>query len=74
MSADNLEDFYDNFKKAQWYGETGFSHLVDAFWVWLVNENHVYMVRDGLEIGKTKIEPHSSRFTIIDSIANWKWK
>lgn len=74
LSADNLEDFYDNFKKAQWDGETGFSHLGDAPWVWLVNENHVYMVRDGLEIGKTKIEPHSSRFTIIDSIANWKWQ
>lgn len=74
LSADNLDDFYDNFKKAQWDGETGFSHLGDAPWVWIVNENHVYMVRDGLEIGKTKIEPHSSRFTIIDSIANWKWQ
>lgn len=74
LSADNLDDFYDCFKKAQWDGETGFSHLGDAPWVWLVNENHVYMVRDGLEIGQTKIEPHSSRFTILDSIANWKWE
>lgn len=74
LSADNLDDFYDYFKKAQWDGETGFSHLGDAPWVWLVNENHVYMVRDGLEIGQTKIEPHSSRFTILDSIANWKWE
>lgn len=74
LSADNLDDFYEYFKKAQWDGETGFSHLGDAPWVWLVNENHVYMVRDGLEIGQTKIEPHSSRFTILDSIANWKWK
>jgi len=74
LSADNLDDFYDYFKKAQWDGQTGFSHLGDAPWVWLVNENHVYMVRDGLEIGQTKIEPHSSSFTILDSIANWKWE
>lgn len=74
LSADNLDDFYDYFKKAQWDGETGFSHLGDSPWLWLVNENHVYMVRDGLKIGKTKIEPHSSRFTIVDSIANWKWE
>ena len=74
LSADNLDDFYDYFKKAQWDGETGFSHLGDCPWVWLVNENHVYMVRDGLEIGQSKIEPHSSRFTILDSISNWKWE
>lgn len=74
LSADNLEDFYDNFKKAQWDGENGFSWKGDCPWVWLVNENHLYLVRDGLELGKTKIEPHSSRYTLIDSIANWKWE
>lgn len=74
LSADNLEDFYDNFKKAQWDGEGGFSWKGDCPWVWLVNENHLYLVRDGLELGKTKIEPHSSRYTLIDSIVNWKWE
>lgn len=74
LSADNLEEFYDNFKKAQWDGENGFSWKGDCPWVWLVNENHLYLVRDGLELGKTKIEPHSSRYTLIDSIANWKWE
>lgn len=74
LTAGSLDEMYDNFKKAQWDGEGGFSWMGDCTWVWLVNENHVYLVRDGLDIGEQKIEPHSSRWTIMDTVNNWKWE
>ncbi|MGO3018394.1 MAG: ABC transporter substrate-binding protein [Anaerococcus sp.] len=73
LSADNVEDLYENFKLAQWDGKTGLSAMGDCPWIWLVNENHLYLVRDGLEIGEQKIQPHGGGWPMLDTISNWKW-
>lgn len=73
LSADNIEGLYDNFKLAQWDGQTGLSAKGDCPWIWLLNENHLYLVRDGLDIGEQKIQPHGGGWPILDTIANWKW-
>ncbi len=61
-------------QKAQWDGNTGFAGQGDAPWVWLVNLQHVYFVRDGLNIGDQKIQPHGHGWPITDNIAEWKWE
>lgn len=72
MQSRNLDDCYSNLKKAQWDGECGLSSLGDAPWVWLVNENHLYLVKDGLDIGKQKVQPHGGGWPLLDTISNWK--
>ena len=60
-------------KKAQWDGKTGFSARGDAPWAWMVNINHLYLVREGLDIGKQKIQVHGHGWPVTDNIAQWKW-
>lgn len=61
-------------KLAQWDGETGLSAMGDAPWAWLVNIDHLYLVRDGLDIGKQQVHPHGHGFPITANIEEWKWK
>ncbi|MBP1865099.1 peptide/nickel transport system substrate-binding protein [Clostridium tetanomorphum] len=68
------EEANNYFKKAQWDGITGFSAQGDAPWTWLVNINHLYFVRDDLDIGEQRIQPHGTGWPITDNIAKWKWK
>lgn len=74
LSSDSIEGLYENFKLAQWDGETGLSWKGDCPWIWLVNENHLYLVRDNLEIGRQKIQPHGGGWPMLDTIVNWTWK
>ncbi len=55
-------------------GETGFSAKGDAAWAWLVNIQHLYFVRDNLEIGEQKTQPHGHGWPITDFIEKWHWK
>lgn len=73
LSAENIEDLYENFKLAQWDGKTGLSAKGDCPWIWLLNENHLYLVKDGLDIGEQKIQPHGGGWPMLDTIADWKW-
>ncbi len=61
-------------KKIQWDGKTGVSAKGDAPWVWLVNIHHIYYVKEGLDIGDQKVQPHGHGWPITDFITEWKWK
>ncbi|BBB89430.1 oligopeptide-binding protein AppA precursor [Methylomusa anaerophila] len=61
-------------KKAQWDGQTGLSARGDAPWAWLVNLKHCYLVKDNLDIGKPKVEPHGEGWPVTDNITEWRWK
>lgn len=74
MAATNEQEAMENWKKAQWDGTTGLSAKGDAPWAWLVNLKHCYFVRDTLDIGKPKIEPHGHGWPITDNIIEWRWK
>lgn len=60
-------------QKAQWDGETGFSTKGDAPWAWLVNLEHLYFVKDNLDIGEQKIQPHGHGWPITDYISSWQF-
>ena len=74
LSALSQEEANGYWKKAQWDGATGFSNKGDASWVWLVNINHLFFVRDNLNLGSQKIQPHDHDWPIMDFIENWHWE
>jgi peptide/nickel transport system substrate-binding protein len=74
LAATSEDEALGYWKKAQWDGKTGFSAKGDAPWAWLVNRQHLYLVRDGLDIGKPKIQPHGHGWPITDNIVEWSWK
>lgn len=74
LRATTQEEANENWKNAQWDGETGFSVKGDAAWAWLVNLDHLYFVNENLEIGEQKVQPHGHGWPITDFIENWHWK
>lgn len=73
LAATSQEEANANWQKAQWDGETGFSSLGDVSWTWIMNVNHIYLVRDGLTIGEHKPQPHAHGFPLLDNIQEWQW-
>ena len=67
------EEAYENFRKVQWDGQTGTAMIGEAPWVWIVNLDHLYFVRDGLNIGQQYVHPHGSNFPFLQNIQDWTW-
>lgn len=70
MAALTEEEAIDNLKLAQYDGETGPN--VDYPYIWLVNIDHTYLVRDGLDVGEQMIHPHGHGLPIIQNLNEWK--
>lgn len=45
----------------------------DVPWVWLVNVDHLYWVRDGLQVAEQKIHPHGHGWSIVNNVDAWEW-
>lgn len=73
LDARTEEEALSFWKKAQWDGQTGLSVQGDAPWAWLVNIDHLYLVKDGLDIGKQRIQPHGHGWPVTDNIESWSW-
>ena len=73
LTATDLKEAMEYWKKAQWDGTTGLSAKGDAPWAWLVNIDHLYLVKDGLYIGKQSIHPHGHGWPVTSNIEEWKW-
>ena len=46
----------------------------DVPWVWLVNADHLYWVRDGLRVAEQKIHPHGHGWSIVNNVDQWSWE
>ena len=73
MSALTAEEANENWKRAQWDGETGTSMRGECPWVWIVNLDHVTFVRDGLSIGTQPIHGHGHGLPLIRNLNEWTW-
>ena len=71
--ATSLEESLDEWKAAQWDGKTGMSSRPDADnpFIWLVNRDHVYYVKDGLSLGKQPIHAHGHGWQIFLNWEEW---
>lgn len=74
LQASDLELSYELWKKAQWDGTTGVTQEGDIPWIWLCNVDHLYFVRDGLQIAKQKIHPHGHGWSIVNNVDSWTWQ
>lgn len=74
VNAGDFETSLEYWKKAQWDGQTGCGPKGDAPWAWLVNLDHVYFVKNNLDIGESRIEPHGHGWPITANITEWKRK
>lgn len=73
LTARTEQEAIPYWKKAQWDGEHGLSARGDAPWAWLVNIDHLYFVRENLDIGRPHIQPHGHGWPVTDNIGEWKW-
>ena len=73
LASSDLEESYALWRKAQWDGTTGVTQAGDIPWVWLVNVNHLYWVRDGLQVAEQKIHPHGHGWSIVNNVDQWTW-
>ena len=64
---------YELWKKAQWDGTTGITQEGDIPWIWLCNIDHLYFVRDGLQVAEQKIHPHGHGWSIVNNVDQWSW-
>lgn len=73
LACADWEQSYTLWQQAQWDGETGVTQEGDVPWVWLVNIDHLYWVRDGLEIAQQKIHPHGHGWSLVNNVDQWAW-
>ena len=50
LAESDLEKSYELWKNAQWDGTSGITQDGDLPWIWLVNIDHLYWVKDGLQV------------------------
>ena len=73
LKATDLEASYELWQKAQWDGTTGVTQEGDIPWVWLCNVDHLYYVRNGLQVAERKIHPHGHGWSIVNNVDQWEW-
>ena len=73
LACSDLEESYTLWQKAQWDGETGVTQEGDIPWVWLVNIDHLYWVREGLQVAEQKIHPHGHGWSVVNNVDQWTW-
>ncbi len=74
LACGDLEESYRLWQQAQWDGTDGVTQDGDIPWVWLVNIDHLYWVRDGLTVAEQKIHPHGHGWSIVNNVDQWSWK
>ncbi len=73
LKSNDLEESYELWQKAQWDGTTGVTQQGDIPWIWLCNVDHLYFVRDGLQVAEQKIHPHGHGWSIVNNVDQWEW-
>lgn len=74
LKCSQIEDSYELWQKAHWDGAQGFAPRGEAPWVWLVNVEHLYFVRQGLSVSKQKPHPHGHGWSLVNNIDRWSWE
>ena len=74
MEALTVEEANKNWQLSQWDGTTGTAMKGDCPWVWLVNIQHLYYVREGLNIGEQQLHAHGSSMPLLQNLKDWTWE
>lgn len=74
LNARTLEEAIPYWQKAQWDGETGTSMRGECPYIFLVNKDHLYFRRDGLNTGDQMIHAHGASWTLVANLRDWYWE
>lgn len=74
LESSSLEDSYELWKKAQWDGVSGITQDGDIPWIWLVNIDHLYWSKSGLQVAEQKLHPHGHGWSIVNNVDRWSWQ
>lgn len=74
LHATDADAAYAQWQKAQWDGVTGTAMQGECPWVWLVNIQHLYFVREGLTIGDQQLHAHGASWTLLQNLRDWQWQ
>lgn len=60
-------------KLAQYDKDTNSGVNVDtgASWIWLANIDHLYFVKNGVDIGKQQLHPHGHGWSLLNNVNKW---
>lgn len=73
LAHTNVADSYGDWQQAQWDGEQGVAPQGGASWVWIANVDHLYFVREGLQIAEQKPHPHGHGWSLVNNVDAWSW-
>ncbi len=73
LAATTVEASYGEWQAAAWDGTEGFAPEGGAPWVWLVNVDHLYFKRDGLDVARQKPHPHGHGWSLVNNVDKWSW-
>ena len=73
LAHTRVEDSYEDWKRAQWDGEDGVAPQGAASWVWIANVEHLYFVREGLQVAEQKPHPHGHGWSLVNNVDQWSW-
>ena len=74
VAQPDIADSYEYYRLAQWDGQTGVTPASDAPWVWIANVDHLYFVREGLQVAEQKPHPHGHGWSIVNNVDQWSWQ
>jgi peptide/nickel transport system substrate-binding protein len=74
LNARSLEEAIPQWQKAQWDGTTGTSMRGACPYIFLVNKDHLYFRRDGLNTGRQMIHAHGASWTLVANLKEWYWE
>lgn len=69
LAQQNVEDSYN-------YWQLGSEEVGPegaATWVWLANVDHLYFVKDTLNVAEQKLHPHGNGWAIVNNVDQWTW-
>lgn len=74
LAQADVEASYPFWQRAQWDGEEGIAPQGSATWAWFANVDHLYWVRDGLQVAEQKLQPHGHGWSVVNNVDQWSWK
>ncbi len=69
LAATDMEKSYELWQEAQ----IEVAAEEEALWVWLVNVDHLYFVREGLQVAEQKLHPHGHGWSLVNNVDQWSW-
>ncbi|MDR0671744.1 MAG: ABC transporter substrate-binding protein [Oscillospiraceae bacterium] len=74
LNAKNLEEAIPHWQSAQWDGATGTSMRGECPYIFLVNKDHLYFRRDGLNTGNQMLHAHGAAWALVANLRDWYWE